>query len=629
MGHRPESTICGARWVVAMAVLVFLAATDRSAQAYVVTVTTENHAVHWDGPVQFNLTGNPVNRSGLSAKDFFKAVTHGLDRWKQAAAGSINFDYWQGTDNTQYPANSEYNGTSSVYFASHAGGTDAIAPNVLGLTQVWYNTDTGKILEADIVLNDLDFVFTTNPRDTSGSGSSIRARSGTMGGRGVFIENVLTHELGHAFGLSHSGALQSTMLFMEAPEQARLSCDDAVGIHALYPTSDAGARGALTGQILGPDARPLVGAQVQAISRRRGVMLASGLTDLNGRYAISALEPGEYYLMAEPYFAGPSALPDFYSAMNARVCGAQLFARTVLTAHAGGNLPRATSVIAGRSVQAPPLTVLCTGSGSPAAISSLVSTADVLDPPVIFDGGTTDGVSAAASGFGVTDKFPFAGSAHYQLHGLAGHLEIHALGYSLYSPIQLSLTLLGADGRAVVAQSASPVFSASSGYQNYDGSLTVNDLPAGDYTLAVTGIRLGEEAYPAGNLALDTAAYFLITGSVNEAAPALGPTLATNARCETVENFADYQSPPGIPPKAALQNGSGGGFCGSLAVEQNRHGSGVAGGSGDRGAPPGAVAGWFLPWLLMGAMVQLVRRGARMAASPNSRLHAVPGAVNL
>ena len=92
-------------------------------------------------------------------------------------------------------------------------------------------TKTGEILETDILLNDRDFQFTLNPQDTSGYGSAAGASVYASSGKPkVFLENVITHELGHTFGFSHSNALQSSMLYMEAPDQAYLSCDDQTGV---------------------------------------------------------------------------------------------------------------------------------------------------------------------------------------------------------------------------------------------------------------------------------------------------------------------------------------------------------------------------------------------------------------
>jgi hypothetical protein len=206
----------GTRKLFTVIVLAFAS----SAYAFTETVTSSGTPVRWktqDGGFKFNLAGNPINASGLDSEDFRQAVVTGLQRWQAASGPPLNFDYWQGTDDSIYLPNSDYNGLSSIYFASHGGKGQGLTPNILGLTQVWYNTTNGEILEADTVLNDRDFHFTMNPQDTSGYGSK---KSTFQGSDRVYIENVITHELGHSLGFSHAGGLQSTMLFMESPEEA-------------------------------------------------------------------------------------------------------------------------------------------------------------------------------------------------------------------------------------------------------------------------------------------------------------------------------------------------------------------------------------------------------------------------
>ena len=154
------------------------------------------------------------------------------------------------------------------------------------------------------------------------------------------------------------------MLFMESPEQAHLGCDEQIGIHSLYPTGDHSSRASISGTVLGPDGSPLLGANVEAISRRRGTVLASAMSDRSGHYEISGLEPGEYYLMAEPYYAGTGPLPAYYSTMTAAVCPeGDSFGRTVLV-DASGYLAQPIQAPAGGSADAPAIKVGCNGGGA-------------------------------------------------------------------------------------------------------------------------------------------------------------------------------------------------------------------------------------------------------------------------
>ncbi len=552
-----------------------------SAWSYTFTLAGNGRAVRWFDGQKYNLAGNPANRSGLSQNEIFSAVVRGLQRWSGASGGRMTFDYWQGGDPSVYVPNSEYNGLSSIYFASNSTGTAGhLSGNVLGLTEVWYNTSTGEILEADIVLNDVSYRFTTDPRDTSGYGSNV-AMSGTRGQR-VFLENVITHELGHAFGMAHSGGLQSTMLFMESPEQAFLGCDDQIGIRALYPSGDAGSRGAMTGRVLNEGGAPVFGAHVLAISRTRGVVLASALSDRDGSYLIGGLEPSEYILMAEPFVAGPSALPAYYSGIDSKVCSGRPFSRTVLLED--GNNAKKIGVPAGGVVRAPDLTVRCTarpGAAILPAADGLMSA----EGPVLADGVT------GASGFGFVDQLGAWGQRSYSLHSIEGRLEVHVLGYSLYSPVNPILGLTDARGNEVQAQVSGQAFQGVSGYVNYDTVLVADGLPPGDYRLVVSPRPVDLSLFPAGPMAVDPSSFVMITGSINEGAPPLAAVLAPDARCRMSEEFPFYVSPPGGPVRRSTEEEEGGG-CGS--VREFKDGSG-----GPAGMSGVAVVAWLAPWGLM------------------------------
>ncbi|MBC7692728.1 MAG: carboxypeptidase regulatory-like domain-containing protein [Methylotenera sp.] len=560
-----------------------------SAFAYTPTLTTGGAQVKWSGRARIPFAGNPANRSGIDPDSFFQAVVHGLQRWQSASGGATTFDYWQGTDPKVYLPNSEYNGLSSIYFASNSG--THLPSNVLGLTQVWYNTTTGQVIETDIVLNDKSYRFTTDPRDTSGYGT---IRPGADG-RNVFIENVLTHEMGHAFGLSHSGGLQSTMLFMESPEQAYLGCDEQVGIHAIYPSGDAGKRGALQGKVVSQaNQAPVFGAHVLAISRTRGTVLATALTDAAGNYTIAGLEPGSYYLMAEPFFAGASALPTYYAGMNTKVCAGETFGRTVLTGP-NKNRPTEMQVNPGAATAAPVLVADCTRTGG-ASVSAEADTASETKAPVIYEG--------AGSGFGASGEFSTAGEMYFKLKNVSGRVEIHALAYSLYSPVSPSLKLLNSAGTVVAVSRAEPVYSGASGFTNYDSAILADKLEPGNYTVQISSSKLNASQYPAGPIALDATQFLLLTGSVNESTPLLSSSLALNARCRMNEAFAAYTSPPGPPERTQVQaqkEEDRVGFCGTVENTDSGGDSrgGPGGGSGHHGPGPAAIAGWCLPWLFM------------------------------
>ncbi len=567
----------------------FCAPVSTTVFAYTRTVTSSGTPVHWVGTPRLPLAGNSTNSSGIGASDFFGAVVRGLQRWQAASGGAVSFDYWQGTDRGTYEPNGEMNGLSSIYFSSNSGSP--MPAEVLGLTQVWYNTSSGEIVEADIELNDSAYELTLNPADTSGSGNG-----GSLDRRRVFIENVITHELGHAYGLSHSGGLQSAMLAVEAPEQAHLGCDEQSAIQVITRGETGGGRGLLSGQVVSEHTgRPVFGAHVAAISARKGTVAATGLTDPAGHYRIGGLLPGEYFVLAEPFFAGPRSLPPFYQGMDAQVCGGgRLFARTFLGVDGSGRT-KAVTVPSGGTGSAPTLVAQCAeGSGTLAAISALPGTGALATAPDLHP---VPGQVA-----GLVDRLD-SGQTFYRLGRISGNLEIHVLGYSLFSPVETRVQLLDSSGREVTYDALDPVYrSADSGYVNHDSALLARGLPAGDYTLSVQQGRLGAESYPSGFMSLDQVPFVLITAAVEQSSTSNLEQVSQAARCRTSEAFATYSSPPGPPERHSVQDGGGIGFCGNVRIVR-----GDSGPPTDGGASPGAILGYFLPFLAAVACLKFGR----------------------
>jgi hypothetical protein len=91
------------------------------------------------------------------------------------------------------------------------------------LATTYYWVDSGTLVDADIVVWDGAYQFFTG--------------SGTCSG-GAYIEDVLTHEFGHALGLSHSDVADATMYpyYYYCSEDTRsLAADDIAGVESLYP----------------------------------------------------------------------------------------------------------------------------------------------------------------------------------------------------------------------------------------------------------------------------------------------------------------------------------------------------------------------------------------------------------
>lgn len=99
-------------------------------------------------------------------------------------------------------------------------------PNsTLGLTTVTFNADTGEIYDADMEINSSARNLTTSDQ---------------VPANGFDLASVVTHEVGHFFGLAHATDARATMFASYKPGTTALrtlSPDDIAGICAIYPTS--------------------------------------------------------------------------------------------------------------------------------------------------------------------------------------------------------------------------------------------------------------------------------------------------------------------------------------------------------------------------------------------------------
>lgn len=97
----------------------------------------------------------------------------------------------------------------------------------LAITTVTFESNEGKLLDADIEVNDTSFAFTSCDPDVEGCAVDFD------------LQNTLTHELGHVLGLDHSGDGDATM-FASAPRsdtsKRTLSADDEAALCTVYPS---------------------------------------------------------------------------------------------------------------------------------------------------------------------------------------------------------------------------------------------------------------------------------------------------------------------------------------------------------------------------------------------------------
>lgn len=172
---------------------------------------------------------------------------------------------------------------------------------VIGLTEISFN-NSGAIQRAVITLND---------------DKNFRSTPGFNAGSSVYLGDVVTHEIGHLFGLSHSEVLNSTMFYSNYSGQSTVALDDRSGIRQKYDQSF----GTITGYVKGGNHIGILGVHVQAISGKTGE--ASGaITDENGFFMLGGLDLDDtYYLYTSPV-KNTESLPGIFSNIQTEFCPA-------------------------------------------------------------------------------------------------------------------------------------------------------------------------------------------------------------------------------------------------------------------------------------------------------------------
>jgi matrixin len=153
---------------------------------------------------------NPVNLD-VSESAAEAAVQAGMAAWGSQSNANFSFYYMGRTSGS----NLVNNGKNEIFFRNASNGS------VIAVAYWWYSGS--QLTDADIVFYDAGFTFFTGASGCSG---------------GVYIEDVTTHEAGHALGLGHSAVGSATMspsMGWCSTEPRTLDADDVAGVEALYP----------------------------------------------------------------------------------------------------------------------------------------------------------------------------------------------------------------------------------------------------------------------------------------------------------------------------------------------------------------------------------------------------------
>lgn len=185
------------------------------------------HLLHWGSScVSFDVQRDGSPLRGISYEDAHEAIRAGFQEWLNADCGDgqgpgikiVDFGPVECRD-------AEYNQdapNANVFMFRDDGWPYENAIDTLALTTLIFNAESGEIYDADVEVN-------TFESEMSIDGSGLGA---------IHFPSVITHEIGHFLGLSHTDVPFATMKDSYAPGNtgmATIEQDDADGVCAALP----------------------------------------------------------------------------------------------------------------------------------------------------------------------------------------------------------------------------------------------------------------------------------------------------------------------------------------------------------------------------------------------------------
>jgi hypothetical protein len=289
-------------------------------------------ALKWAAqPVQYFVAN--VDAPGVTALDLQRLAADAFATWAAVPHATVSSDFGGFVDAPPVSAD----GVSVIGFAPLAG-----APFTLASTSFTIDDGTGALREADIAVN-TSFDWSTSPG----------------GGGGQYdVGFALLHEIGHLYGLGHSGlgdteltaeghrrvlAKQAVMFPIAFPpggvSDRTLDPDDEAGLADLYPaTGERRVVGSITGRVT-RDGAGVFGAHVTAFNPSTGSIIGSFTLSDDGSFVISGLAAGLYVVRAEPL--DDEDLASFFDdASGVDIDFRPAFARRLVAVPAGGSSAR-------------------------------------------------------------------------------------------------------------------------------------------------------------------------------------------------------------------------------------------------------------------------------------------------
>ena len=507
------------------------------AEAYVRSLSDAGMPLFWSNTT-LNMKINPINASGLSLVDVSQLFNGAFSSWTQSGA-RVGFNY---TQSSSFPTSSAGASSNAIFFSSNSNRY--LDFGVVALTEVWHYTNNGQIVGANMIFNDRDYLFTANAGDT---GKSIGSQTA------IYLQDVATHEAGHAYGLDHSTVNKSTLIYMAFSGQFKLGNDDISALNSIYPNSSS--RGSITGVVKGLNGG-IFGAQVSAINLSTGNVEAGVLTQDNGSFRLGDIPAGNYAIFMEPLFTNPSTISNYFQTVNHSFCGGTRFRRGFYSQCSNTGEATLVAVDPNRSTEIGVLAPSCND------ISNHASPTTVGSAKMI-----------SSNGGAVFGNLNPGETHYYRANNISGSIIARALSYTLYSKIDVTVEILDSSGSPIdgVSNIDNVENPMPGGHINYDARSSGVNLPLGDYIIKIAAnpSYIPYSEFAAGWNLEDSSGYYLLSLNINGQTGI--PGTSDMSSCLAVNNFRQSASISNLTPDPNLEKNNIPG-CGTISSKNGSNG---------------------------------------------------------